>query len=500
VLPGDQLTVTVANGPGLANDWVGLYRAGAPDDARLDWQYLNGLQIPPGGSIPNPTLAFTAPAMPGLYNFRFFSNDSYSPLLASSANLTVLGSLSIGNATVTEGQSGIITAAFTVSLAAASTLPITVNFATASGTATAGSDFAATSGAITFAPGVTTRTMTVDVTGDTTTEPTETFVVNLSAPANAAIAHGQGIGTILDDDIAPTLTNSAAAVPGGATVTVTVANGPGGVADWVGLYPSGAADGAYIAWKYLSGTSTMPPAGLTGATLTFTMPAGGGTYNFRLFSNNSFTKIATSANVTVSGPSIGVGSTATGPGVPLTVTIAGGPGNTTDWVGLYSTGASDTGYIDWQYLNGMHTVPATGASSATLTFTMPPTAGTYNLRFFSNNSMVKIATSVTITVTVVSPAISVNATTVPPGATLTVTVADGPGNATDWVGLHRTDAGDSAYSDWQFLNGTRSVPPAGATGATLTFTMPSVPGTYNLRLFANNSFNKLATSVAVTVQ
>jgi hypothetical protein len=80
---------------------------------------------------------------------------------------------------------------------------VTVSFATADGTATAGSDYVATSGTLTFNPGVTTQTITVNVVGDTTVEPNETFLVNLSAPSNATIATGQGTGTIVNDDGAP---------------------------------------------------------------------------------------------------------------------------------------------------------------------------------------------------------------------------------------------------------------------------------------------------------
>jgi chitinase len=81
-----------------------------------------------------------------------------------------------------------------------STQPVTVAYATGNGTATAGSDYQAASGTLTFAPGETTKTITVLVYGDRLGEPNETFVVNLSGPTNATIADGQGVGTILDDE------------------------------------------------------------------------------------------------------------------------------------------------------------------------------------------------------------------------------------------------------------------------------------------------------------
>ena len=83
---------------------------------------------------------------------------------------------------------------FTVTLEKASALPVTVNYATADGTANAGSDFTALApGAqLTFAPGETTKTIAVDVLGDTSVEAHETFSVVLSGPTNATIANDTG--------------------------------------------------------------------------------------------------------------------------------------------------------------------------------------------------------------------------------------------------------------------------------------------------------------------
>ena len=106
----------------------------------------------------------------------------------------------IDDATVTEGNTGTVAATFTVTLSAASTQTITVDYATADGTATAGSDYQAASGTLTFAPGETSKTITVLVNGDRLAEPNETFFVNLSSPTNATIADGQGVGTIVDDE------------------------------------------------------------------------------------------------------------------------------------------------------------------------------------------------------------------------------------------------------------------------------------------------------------
>jgi methionine-rich copper-binding protein CopC len=109
-------------------------------------------------------------------------------------------SLSINDATVTEGNSGTVNAVFTVTLSAQSGQTVTVNYATANGTATAGSDYQAQSNTLTFAPGETTKTISVVVNGDTASETDENFFVNLSGATNASISDAQGVGTIVSDD------------------------------------------------------------------------------------------------------------------------------------------------------------------------------------------------------------------------------------------------------------------------------------------------------------
>lgn len=113
---------------------------------------------------------------------------------------TPLPVLTINNATLNEGNSGTTPFTFTISLSAALGQPVTVNYTTVNGTATAGEDYAAASGTITFAPGEVNKTLTILVNGDTLVEGNETFTVNLSGATNAVISIGQGSGTILNDD------------------------------------------------------------------------------------------------------------------------------------------------------------------------------------------------------------------------------------------------------------------------------------------------------------
>ena len=108
--------------------------------------------------------------------------------------------LGVSDVSVTEGNSGTVNAVFNVSLGGLTERTVSVNYVTANETATSGTDYTATSGTLTFAPGTSTRTVTVIVQGDLANEPNETFVVNLGAPINATLADGQGRATIVNDD------------------------------------------------------------------------------------------------------------------------------------------------------------------------------------------------------------------------------------------------------------------------------------------------------------
>jgi Calx-beta domain/FG-GAP-like repeat len=109
-------------------------------------------------------------------------------------------SIAIGDVTITEGNTGTRAAGFPVTLSRASGQPVTVNYATADDTATAGSDYQAASGTLTFAPGETSKTISVPVTGDRRAEADESFVVTLSGEINATLANIQGAGRIVDDE------------------------------------------------------------------------------------------------------------------------------------------------------------------------------------------------------------------------------------------------------------------------------------------------------------
>jgi hypothetical protein len=112
-----------------------------------------------------------------------------------------------------EGNTGTVAQTFTVSLSNASKQPVTVSYKTADDTALAGSDYVAVPATIlTFAPGETVKTVTVQVNGDLLPEAVETFALVLENPTGGTIGSPRTIVTITDDDTPPEL--SVSATPG----------------------------------------------------------------------------------------------------------------------------------------------------------------------------------------------------------------------------------------------------------------------------------------------
>ena len=108
--------------------------------------------------------------------------------------------LSIADGSVGEGKKGTRRLNLNVTLSWSSSDVVTVSYATADGTALAGSDYTATSGTLTFLPGETSRTISVGIKGDLKSEPDETFTVSLSGAVGGTIADGIATATIRNDD------------------------------------------------------------------------------------------------------------------------------------------------------------------------------------------------------------------------------------------------------------------------------------------------------------
>jgi hypothetical protein len=128
----------------------------------------------------------------------------------SSAKATIIDdetttglTVGVGNAGVVEGNSSTRQTFVAVTLSDASGTDVLVDYATAPGTATAGTDFTATSGTLTIPAGTITGFVAIDITGDITQEPSETFSVSISNAVGATVGRSTGVETITNDDLFP---------------------------------------------------------------------------------------------------------------------------------------------------------------------------------------------------------------------------------------------------------------------------------------------------------
>jgi uncharacterized repeat protein (TIGR01451 family) len=336
---------------------------------------------------------------------------------------TTTPSLSVSDVRVTEGNSGTLAAVFNVTLSATSTQTVTVNYATANGTAAAGTDYLAASGTLSFAPGTTVKTISVTVNGDTTVEPDETFLVNLSAASGATLADSQGVGTIANDDSAgSTKAVLQTPVPGstlpGSTVTFIWSAGTGATAYWLevgstvgahNLYPGASTTAlqttvsglptngstVYVRlWSLLSGTwvyndytykasgsggtsgkavmqTPVPGSTLPGSTVTFAWSAASGASGYWLEVGTSVGGHQTSAGAQITG---------------LSTTVTGIPTNSsTVYVRLWTLSGGTWVYNDYSYRaagssgtssKAVLQTPAPGSTLAGSTVTFGWSAGT----------------------------------------------------------------------------------------------------------------------------
>ena len=154
-------------------------------------------------------------ATAGSYTAKLTVTDNQGAVSNPSSAQVVVPSISIGDVSKNEGNSGTTNFVFTLTLSAKSTHDVTVAYATANGTAAAGSDYTATSGTLTIPAGTDCKTnpagnpactITVAVTGDTAYEANETFTLTLSNPTGATITRAVATGTIANDDQQPEVT------------------------------------------------------------------------------------------------------------------------------------------------------------------------------------------------------------------------------------------------------------------------------------------------------
>ena len=169
------------------------------------WSQTNGDPTVTLTDATTATPSFTAPSVSADVTLTFTltvtaGGDSATDTV--DVAISAFPTLSIDSSSVAEGDADSTSLTFTVSLSAESGRQVTVAYATADGTARAGSDYQAASGEVQFTPGDTELTVSVPVLGDTTPEADETFTLTLSSPVNAELSRAQATATIVNDDTA----------------------------------------------------------------------------------------------------------------------------------------------------------------------------------------------------------------------------------------------------------------------------------------------------------
>ena len=452
--PGSRVTVMLANGFGGSGDWISFAAVGSANSTYQTFTYV-------GAGVTTKTWTVTAPSAPGSYEFRLFPDNTYTRA-ATSAPVVI-----------DVAQSPVPTIASlspTSAPAASPAFTLTVS----------GTGFVAST--VVLWNGVPRPTTYVSATqlraaigaADIATVGQSTVTATTPAPGG-----GLSNTAIFSATPPPVLTVSATNVAPGAGVTMTLTGGAGGPYDWLALAQASAANSSYVTFTYVG-------SAVTTRTWTVTLPAAPGTYEFRLFLNNGYTRAATSPAITVSAginavPTLGSLSPvrASAGSAPFTLTVSGTgfvAGSEVRWNGS----TRPTTFVSATQLRAtIAAADVTVPSTALVTVFTPAPGG---------------GTSAALPFTVAPPpSLTVSATTVARGATVTVTLTNGAGGLYDWLSFAPVTAANSSFVTFVYVGG-------GTTTRTWTVTAPSTPGTYEFRLFLNNSYARTATSPPVTVQ
>jgi subtilisin len=451
--PSTQVTVTLANGFGGLGDWIALASSASANTSYLTFTYV-------GTGVTDRTWTVTMPSAPGPYEFRLFPNNTYTRA-ATSPVVTVDAAVNPAPA---------IASLSPASLPAGSgALTLTVN-----GTGFVSSSIVQWNGSARVTTFVSASQLRAAITA-ADLGPMGSFPVTVVSPAPGG---GTSAPAFFTAGPPTTLAISAAAVAPGAPVTATLSGAPGGAQDWLALAATSAPNTTYVTFVYVGG-------GVTTRTWTVNMPSTPGTYEFRLFLNNGYTRAATSPAITV--------SAAMNP-LPAVTTIS--PSRASAGSGAFALTVNGSGFtaaseVRWEgaprpttFVSGTQLRASIGAADVA-------TAGTAQVTVFSPAPGGGMSTALPFTIAP-PPVLTVSATTATAGTSVTVTLTNAPGGLYDWLAFASTAAPNTSYNTFVYVGG-------GTTTRTWTVTMPNPPGTYEFRLFLNNGYTRVATSPPITV-
>ena len=192
--PGDG-TVTLA--------WQAPASDGGAAITGYQYRYAGGTSVPAGtawnaaGRVLSLTVSGLADGTGHAFEVRAVNRVGHGPAARTSATVLPLPTLSAHDARAQEGVDTAID--FAVGLSRASARTVTVDYATAEGSAKAGEDYRRTAGTLTFLPGDIEKTVSVPLLDDAKDENEETFTLVLSNAAGARLVGARATGTISND-------------------------------------------------------------------------------------------------------------------------------------------------------------------------------------------------------------------------------------------------------------------------------------------------------------
>ena len=276
--PGSTVTFTLADAPGGANDWLAFAEVGAAPTSYITYTYV-------GAGVTTRDWTVTMPSTPGDYEVRLFLDNGYTQVAVSPT-------VTVGDAPPPDPSAATLTVDTTTAAPGDS---VTVTLTDGLGGTTDWLALAAVGApanyyeAFTYVgAGVTTRGWTVTMPSTPGDYEFRLFLDN----GYTQVAVSQTVTVEIPPSTAnPTLTVDTTTAAPGDSVTVTLADSPGGTYDWLALAAVGAPTNFYEAFTYVG-------AGVTNRDWTVTLPGTPGDYEFRLFLDNSYTLEAVSETVT----------------------------------------------------------------------------------------------------------------------------------------------------------------------------------------------------------
>ena len=395
----------------------------------------------------------------------------------------------INNVIAAEGSN----VTFTITKTGVTSYTHNVNYATAVGSA-GSSDFTAKSGTLSFAAGTTSLTVSVVTAGDTVYENDETFYLNLSAATNGAtISDNQGVGTIDNNDAAPSFTVNHPSVTEGSGLVITVTkNGLSAFTHTVNYATSNNSATAGSDYVAKSGTLSFAP-GVSSKTVTIS------TINNELHENSEsffFSLSSPSNNATIGNigsgtiidddpiPSFSVNNvtTAEGTNANFIITRAGATG--TSHVVNFFTEEGSAGYYDYTGILGGSVTFGVGEVTKTVPVSVTSDSLFENAEQFflilisvNNGATISDNTGVgTISNDDGPPSFSINNRTVSEGNNATFTITKSGSTAFTHNVNYATATGSAGSSDFTAKSGTLSF---SAGTSTLTVSVPTATDTVN---------------------